>query len=144
MWRIVCVLVALVLLGAEPVRSQVQGAGTTSQIQLTATTNGASMPAVVGNTNLPDGTKLVINLACPLMYCSVNWSDQKAAVVHHGQFATEPFSQDGAPLTTGKYVISVVLLADQDPAVTLPLIDMGWNRMQTFAFTFEVSVSGKG
>ncbi|MDE2156892.1 MAG: hypothetical protein KGJ32_13530 [Xanthomonadaceae bacterium] len=109
-------------------------------IQLTATTTGTLTPEVIGKTNLPDGTKLSVGLACPLMYCAEYWSNDVTAVVHGSAFETAPFLENGKPLPVGRYVISVVLLAEQDQPVMFRLFDLGWNRTQVVAFDFTVDV----
>jgi hypothetical protein len=103
-------------------------------IQLKASMTDAANPSVQGATNLPDGTKLAIDLVCPLQFCSENYWGESDAIVHDGRFSTEPFSENGAPLKPGRYVISTVVINDQSQGVAFKLLDLGWSRTSVSAF----------
>jgi len=72
-------------------------------VVLSARLEGGSKPAVVGLTNLPDGTKLLVTLSRK----QSAYSAQDKAVVAHGVFRAGPFSQQGSALNPGKYTIEV-------------------------------------
>lgn len=72
-------------------------------VTLSARLEGGSMPAVVGVTNLPDGTKLMVTLYRK----QSSYSAQGKATVSGGAFRAGPFSQQGADLNPGEYTVDI-------------------------------------
>jgi len=72
-------------------------------VSITTTLEGGDKPVVVGKTNLPNGTKLMVTLSRR----ESSYMAQANAVVSDGQFRAGPFSQKGVPLNPGAYQIAV-------------------------------------
>ena len=107
-----------------------------------ASVSGGARPIVTGTTNLPDGTHLSIELKKPwlpnaqermavgLAACgddcfplttSGNLLDD--VVVRNGQFSDGPFTDKGAPLRPGTYVLEVQIIGARDePPEVLAII----------------------
>ena len=62
------------------------------------------MPWILGTTNLPDGSTLLISLSRQ----EAKYSAQHIAVVSNRRFTVGPFTQKGAALPPGDYQIEVV------------------------------------
>jgi hypothetical protein len=71
-------------------------------VMLIIESNGANPPSLVGTTNLPDGTELMIDLRRP----ANKYFGQDKSVIHSGTFRAGPFSKSGQPLAPGKYEIT--------------------------------------
>lgn len=83
------------------------------EVAIAATVEGQGTPTVVGVTNLPDNSKLLITLSRR----QANYSAQGHATVERGKFSTGPFSARGSPLPPGDYEIEVVFpLASTQPS----------------------------
>ncbi|MGY4231100.1 hypothetical protein ACVIIW_000047 [Bradyrhizobium sp. USDA 4449] len=82
---------------------------------IVARADGTTSPSIVGVTNLPDDTKLLIGLRRK----EANYFAQANAVVHGGQFRSEKFGSFGKPLPTGNYRLEITmpLAAVQPPSV---------------------------
>jgi hypothetical protein len=65
--------------------------------------DGADLPVVMGDTNLPNGTLLMVTVSRK----AADYSAQDKAVVVNGQFHAGPFSLSGRPLNPGDYIIEV-------------------------------------
>lgn len=72
-------------------------------VTLSARLEGGAKPAVVGVTNLPNGTLLMITLSRK----QSSYSAQDKATVSGGAFRAGPFSQQGSGLNPGKYTIDI-------------------------------------
>lgn len=72
-------------------------------VTLSARLEGGAKPAVVGVTNLPDGTLLMVTLSRK----QSSYSAQDKATVAAGSFRAGPFSQQGSDLNPGKYTIDI-------------------------------------
>jgi hypothetical protein len=85
------------------------------KVTLSATTEGNEKPAVVGRTNLPDDTELMVTIK----RSESGYMAQGKARVASGGFRAGPFSQRGAPLNPGTYTleISMPIAAVQRPSV---------------------------
>ncbi len=73
-------------------------------VTLTTTVEGNDKPVISGKTNLPDGTDLSVSLSRK----SSSYSGQCFTKVNNGQFKTTPYTQHGAPLNPGNYVVSIL------------------------------------
>ncbi len=105
-------------------------------------------PQVLGETNFPDGTRLVLTLTRPDIQCA----DSQQVVVKDSKFHTVGICDDGQGLAPGKYNVVIVELLDQPPNVravigargehmTGPLVrsaDFGRNIL-TFRDSIEVA-----
>lgn len=94
-------------------------------VTLSARLEGGAKPAVVGVTNLPDGTELMITL-----YRKQSaYSGQDKATVSDGAFSAGPFSLQGTDLNSGKYTIDIgtPLAAFQPANVQVAFGDNGSN-----------------
>jgi hypothetical protein len=108
-------------------------------VAIRASVSGGTRPIVTGTTNLPDGTHLYISLNQPFL---PNGKERLAAglsacgddcfpltvgptrlmdtvVVKNGQFSDGPFTDNGAALRPGTYILDVWFMAsvDQPPEV---------------------------
>ena len=94
-------------------------------VTLSARLEGGAKPAVVGITNLPDGTLLMVTLSRK----QSSYSAQDKATVSGGSFRAGPFSQQGADLNPGKYTINIgsPLTALQPASVQAAFGDSGSN-----------------
>ncbi|WP_315773795.1 MULTISPECIES: hypothetical protein [unclassified Bradyrhizobium] len=70
-----------------------------------ARADGSASPAIVGVTNLPDGTKLLIGLRRK----EANYFAQARAIVGGGQFRSERFTALGKPLPPGNYRLEITM-----------------------------------
>ena len=94
-------------------------------VTLSARLEGGAKPAVVGVTNLPDGTLLMVTLSRK----QSSYSAQDKATVSGGSFRAGPFSQQGSDLNPGKYTIDIgsPLAALQPASVQAAFGDNGSN-----------------
>jgi hypothetical protein len=72
-------------------------------VMLSARLEGGAKPAVVGVTNLPEGTLLMVTLSRK----QSSYSAQDKATVSGGSFRAGPFSQQGSDLNPGTYTIDI-------------------------------------
>lgn len=72
-------------------------------VKLSARLEGEARPTVVGVTNLPDGTSLMVSLYRE----QSSYSAQSKTTVSGGTFQAGPFSQQGSDLNPGKYNIRI-------------------------------------
>lgn len=72
-------------------------------VSITATVEGGDKPTIVGKTNLPNGTELMVTLSRK----ESSYMAQDKTIVSDGRFRAGPFSQRGAPLNPGVYQIEV-------------------------------------
>ncbi|WP_027577119.1 hypothetical protein [Bradyrhizobium sp. WSM1743] len=70
-----------------------------------ARSDGSASPAIVGVTNLPDDTKLMIGLRRK----EANYFAQAHAIVEGGQFRSERFTALGKPLPPGNYRLEITM-----------------------------------
>jgi len=94
-------------------------------VTLSARLEGGAKPEVVGVTNLPDGTLLMVTLYRK----QSSYSAQDKATVSGGAFRAGPFSQQGSDLNPGKYTIYIgsPLTALQPASVQTAFGDSGSN-----------------
>ena len=94
-------------------------------LQLKVETNGTLKPKITGETNLPDGTELMISLSGK----TVKYDGQDKAKVQSGKFESSEFSLDGKNLQAGQYDIDVVMPipAVQSPSVRAVIGEKGEN-----------------
>jgi hypothetical protein len=84
-----------------------------------ARSDGGAFPAVVGVTNLPDDTKLMIGLRRK----ETNYFAQAHVVVEGGQFKSERFTVLGKPLPPGNYRLEITMpLASVQPSTVQEII----------------------
>ncbi len=82
-------------------------------------TDGSQTPTIIGATNLPDETKLLVTLR----RMAINYNAQLNVTVQAGQFVTERFSDDGKALPPGDYAVEVSMAsAEVQPAKVQTLI----------------------
>lgn len=74
------------------------------RVVLTAKVDGGDRPVVVGSTNLPDGTELMVTVARK----EIGYMAQDKARVSEGKFQAGPFSRRGAGLSPGNYNLEVL------------------------------------
>lgn len=87
---------------------------------------GSAFPTVVGVTNLPDDTKLLIGLRRK----EANYFAQAHVVVGGGQFKSEKFTALGKPLPPGNYSLEITMpLASVQPSTVQDIIGKGGERL---------------
>lgn len=83
------------------------------EVVLTIAMEGKDTPRVIGTTNLPDGTLLMVSLRRP----ESAYAGEQEVAVRGGKFRSKEFSYKGAPLTPGRYYVDVISpLAHLQPA----------------------------
>lgn len=88
-------------------------------VTVSATSDGTDKPTINGQTNLPDGTELMITLKRK----ESRYSAEDKAKVKGGAFRAGPFSTKGAGLNPGVYTVEVTSpLAQFQPPQTWPAI----------------------
>jgi len=94
-------------------------------LQFEIETNDALKPKITGETNLPDGTELMISLSGK----TVKYDGQDKAKVQSGKFESSEFSLDGKNLQAGQYDVDVVMPipAVQSPSVRAVIGEKGEN-----------------
>jgi len=91
-----------------------------------ARADGGAFPAIVGATNLPDGTKLMIGLRGK----EANYFAQAHVVVEAGQFKSEKFTAFGKPLPPGFYKLEITMpLASVQPPTVQEIIGKEGERL---------------
>ena len=82
---------------------------------MSAHLEGGAQPAIVGETNLPEGTELMVSLSRR----ASSYLGQDKTTVSGGVFRAGPFSQKGTDLNPGKYTVEIgtPLAALQPPSV---------------------------
>jgi hypothetical protein len=85
------------------------------KVTMSTNTEGGDKPAVIGVTNLPDGTELMVTVK----RSESGYMAQSKVRVSNGSFRAGPFSQKAAPLIPGTYTveISTPIAAVQSPSV---------------------------
>lgn len=97
------------------------------KVKITAATEGADKPVVVGTTNLPDGIELMVTLRRK----ESAFMAQDKAKVTQGKFRAGPFSQKGVSLNPGIYSISVSMpIASMQPPATWPTIGNDGDKLE--------------
>jgi hypothetical protein len=90
---------------------------------LTAAHQGQSL-LVVGRTNLPFGTQMLVNIETP---AGATLAQDNATVGEFGRFYAGAFSTEGSALPDGRYVVHVVAaVADVQPDTVKPAIGKDW------------------
>lgn len=74
------------------------------EVTMSVKSDGKPSPSIIGQTNLPNGTTLLVDVGVPPGY----WA-QSSATVSNGSFKTEAFSRDGAPLQAGNYAVTATV-----------------------------------
>lgn len=88
-------------------------------VTISAKAEGGDKPIVIGTTNLPDGIELMISLRRK----EINYMAEDKTRVKGGAFRAGPFSQNGADLNPGIYILEVATpLASLQPPPTWPVI----------------------
>jgi hypothetical protein len=96
-------------------------------VTITAKIEGSERPIVVGVTNLPDGTELMIELSRK----ESSYMAQSKATVSGGLFRTSPFSQKGVGLNSGTYTVEVSMpLAAVQPPAIWPIIGNKGSKLE--------------
>jgi hypothetical protein len=72
-------------------------------VNITTNIEGGGKPKVIGQTNLPDGMKLMIKISRKV---SAYMAQDKATVLN-GRFQAGPFTQKGQPLNSGTYTLEI-------------------------------------
>jgi hypothetical protein len=82
-------------------------------VEMTLSLQGGDKPVIVGRTNLPTGMELMISLRRK----ESGYLGQVKVIVASGQFRAGPFTQNGGPLNSGRYLVDVSsALATLQPA----------------------------
>lgn len=84
-------------------------------VTISAKVEGDGRPTVIGATNLPDGTELMVTIRRP----ESRYMAQDKARTSNGAFRAGPFSQKGGSLNPGVYTVEISspIAAVQPPAV---------------------------
>lgn len=72
-------------------------------VTMNTTAEGGDMPIIIGQTNLPDGTELIVSLSRR----ASSYGAQDKTSVRNGSFRAGPFSQHGGALNPGIYDVEV-------------------------------------
>ncbi len=92
---------------------------TALDVLLQVAVEGDQKPVVVGTTNLPSGTQLMISVSRK----ASSYSAQDQVVVNNGNFRAGPFTKNGSPLNSGAYLVEVSSpLAALQPAAVQAVI----------------------
>jgi hypothetical protein len=83
----------------------ISGTAKALEADIRARSDGGNIPFVVGVTNLPDETRLMVGLRRK----EANYFAQAQTTVAAGQFKTERFSALGKPLPPGNYEIEITM-----------------------------------
>lgn len=75
-------------------------------VNISAKSNGENPPSIVGKTNLPNGTQLMISVERP----ENGYGGDAKALVINGEFEAGPFMIHRGSLTPGSYSVSVILI----------------------------------
>lgn len=123
------------------------------KVALSAQLEGGARPLVVGETNLPDGTELMVGLSRR----KSSYSAQDKASVSNGKFRAGPFGQKGADLNPGEYTLEITTpLAAVQPAAVQQIVGSDGSKMsrplvktsqfggQVVEYTQKVQVGGAG
>jgi hypothetical protein len=95
-------------------------------VSIAVKAEGGSKPVIVGTTNLPDDTELMITIS----RAASAYSAQDTAHVSNGAFRVGPFTQGGAPLNPGIYKIEVSSpLASLQPSSVRSIIGADGSKM---------------
>lgn len=83
-------------------------------VVMTISIHGGSKPIIIGHTNLPAGTKVMVTISRK----ETSYLAREKVTVANGKFRAAPFSQDGAALRSGRYVVDISSL----PAASQPAL----------------------
>ncbi|MEZ5832594.1 MAG: hypothetical protein R3D05_15580 [Dongiaceae bacterium] len=72
---------------------------------MSITVEGVDRPIIIGETNLPDGTVVMVTLS----RTADGYAEQDITSVQNGGFRAGPFEQHGRPLSQGLYDIQVMV-----------------------------------
>lgn len=96
-------------------------------VSMSIKTEGGNKPAVIGKTNLPDGTDVMVSISRK----ESSYSGQAKAKVTKGEFRTASFTQKGAPFNPGIYKLEVTVpYAPTQPASVKAIIGEHGERLQ--------------
>ena len=103
------------------------GAANALTASVTATLEGEARPAIVGRTNLPDGTELMVELSRK----ESSYAAQDKVSVKGGAFRAGPFTQKGANLNPGTYLVTVTMpVAAVQPTSVSSAIGEGGSKLE--------------
>jgi hypothetical protein len=74
-------------------------------VTMSAKAEGGDRPTIVGKTNLPNGTELLVEMA----RSATGYTGQTKVVVQNGIFRAGPFSQGGQGLNSGAYALEILM-----------------------------------
>lgn len=99
----------------SPASTPVKNQDITVQLTFEVENIAEKRPKIVGQTNLPDGTKLGVWIKGK----SVKYNGQSSFTVQNGKFESEEFSADSKPLPNGNYEVDVTMpiASRQTPSV---------------------------
>jgi hypothetical protein len=118
----------------------ISSAASAVTVQLSAKTEGGDKPVVVGKTNLPPGTKLMVTVSRKESSFSAQTSP---TVSEDGTFRSEQFSQRGSPFNPGVYQLEIITpMAAVQPAATKEFMGADGAKLQGPLVTRSV-LSGK-
>jgi len=88
-------------------------------------TNSTRRPTIAGETNLPDGTDLMISIDSG----TTKYNASSKAIVRGGHFQSETFSKDNSDLEAGQYISEVLMPVAlvQSPSVRAVIGEKGEN-----------------
>lgn len=110
---------------AASVKPDAPQAPQTAIMALAVTHQGDGL-LVVGRTNLPFGTQMLINLETP---AGVTLAQDNSMVGEFGRFYGGVFSTEGSTLPDGRYIIHVIAaVADVQPDTVKPAIGKDWKN----------------
>ena len=96
-------------------------------VTLTAKAEGGNKPTIVGATNLPDGIELMVTISRK----ESSYMAQSNTQVKGGTFRAGPFSQKGADLNPGTYIVEVSSpLSSLQPSSTWPIIGNDGSKLK--------------
>lgn len=98
------------------------------KVTMSAKFDGEDKPLVIGATNLPEGTELMVTVQRTE---SGYMAQGKTRVVNGGTFRAGPFSQKGAPLNPGTYAVSVSsTIASLQPSSVRSVMGQGGSNLE--------------
>jgi hypothetical protein len=114
----VAALVALITISVLPALA--------INVVLTAKADNPEHPVIVGKTNLPDGTELMVTISRK----ASSFMAQDKTRVMKGEFRAGPFSQNGSALNPGTYAIEISSpIASVQPASVQTVIGQGGSNL---------------
>jgi hypothetical protein len=113
--------------------------------------SGAGHPVIHGQTNLPDGTKLLVTLVKQ----GGGYAAQAKATVKAGRFLTDAFSDGDQPVPPGQYTITIdtgppgaeppavrAAMGDHGQNLTGPLVIALFGNIMAIEFTTTLRLGG--